>query len=141
MQDADKVLDIERYPNEPLELVDINVGVQSVKHRIKVKSRNTSNQWGKDTVRFREKNEWFKDVTVRLRNVSDQSIYGLSAALHFRSEQPRMLFRMLFSRSRDLEREPLRPGEEIELEITDGVLNRTKGRVQRYKLNLELLTD
>lgn len=38
-QDAEKSLDIERYPNEPLELVDIKISGQSVKDKIKVKNR------------------------------------------------------------------------------------------------------
>ncbi len=74
-QDTEKMLDIERYPNESLELVDINVGVQSVKHKIKIKSRNPINKWGRDTLKFTEKNGWFEQVKIRLRNVSGRPIY------------------------------------------------------------------
>jgi hypothetical protein len=137
-QDADKMLDIERYPNEPLELVDINVGVQSVKHKLKIKSRNPVNKWGRDTVKFREKNGWFKHVKIRLRNISGRTIYGFAAAFHFEVPQQRVLFRMLLTRTRNLEREPLQAGEEIELEVSDQSLNRTKARMGRLGVDIDL---
>jgi len=37
-QDAEKTLDIERYPNEPLELVDLKVGEQPVKDKTSIKT-------------------------------------------------------------------------------------------------------
>jgi hypothetical protein len=140
VQDAEKILEIERYPNEPLELVDINVGVQSVKDKIKIKSRDPINRWGRDTIKFREKNGWFKQVKIRLRNVSGRSIYGFAAAIHFDAPQQRMLFRMLLTRTRDLEREPLQAGEEIELAVTDQTLNRTKGRMAKVGLEIDSLS-
>ena len=38
-QDIEKSLDIERYANEPLELIELKVGEQPVKDRITIKSR------------------------------------------------------------------------------------------------------
>lgn len=139
-QDTDKVLDIERYPDEPLELVDLNIGIQSVKNRIRVKSRNPNNRWGRDTVKFKEKNDWFKNVQVRLRNVSGRPIYGLAAVIHFQSSNPDVLLRMLLTRTRNLEREPLQPGEEIEVQVDQDLLNRTRAQAQRLGLDLDSLS-
>lgn len=38
---------------------------------------------------------------------------------------------MLLTRTRNLEREPLQAGDEIELEVSDELLNRTKTRMGR----------
>ena len=71
-QDIDKSLDIERYPNEPLELVDIRIGARSVKGEIKTKLRKGNE--GLDDLKFGEKDNWHKRMLVRLRNVSGQPI-------------------------------------------------------------------
>lgn len=138
-QEADKVLEIERYPDEPLEIVDINIGARSVKDRIKIKTRNPISRWGRDTVEFKEKNGWFRNIQIRLRNISGRPITGFAAAVHFESSKPEMLFRMLLARTRDLERQPLQPGEEIEVQTDQGVLNRTRARAQRLGLDLDSL--
>src|SRR5207244_2389920 len=68
LQDGEKSLEIQRYPNEPLDLVDIKVNGNSIKAGVKIKSRNNINKWGRDDVRFKEKDDWFKNLKVRLRN-------------------------------------------------------------------------
>jgi hypothetical protein len=40
IQDADKTLDIERYPDEPLELVELKIGDQPIKDKIATKWRH-----------------------------------------------------------------------------------------------------
>src|ERR1700750_2224679 len=70
--DSEKSLDIERYSNEPFELVDLRVGEQSVKSNIKITHRYAGN--GLDNVRFQETDEWFRRVKVRLRNTSDRPV-------------------------------------------------------------------
>jgi hypothetical protein len=80
-QDADKTLDMERYPNEPLALVDIKIGEQPVKDKIARKSRTPDE--GLDTVKFRERNDWHRRVWLRLRNVSGEAIISLRAYLYF----------------------------------------------------------
>ena len=49
-QNTEKSLDIERYPNEPLELVDLKVSERSIKNMIGVRSRRDSE--GLDNVKF-----------------------------------------------------------------------------------------
>ncbi len=49
-----------------------------------------------------------------------------------------MGFRMLLTRTRDLERDPLQPGDEIELEVSEELLNRTKARMGRLGLDIDL---
>jgi len=137
-QDTDKFLEIERYPDEPLEIVEINIGPQSVKDKIKVKSRDET-KWGRDIVRFKENNGWFKAISIRLRNVSDKPIYGLAAAVHFEVPTDKMLFRMLLTRTRDLERQPLQPGEEIVVGVDPGLLKTTRANAEQFKVDLDSL--
>src|SRR5438094_1188656 len=67
-QNTEKSLDIERYPKEPLELVDLQVSELSIKNMIVVRSRRDTE--GLDNVRFSDTDEWFRRVWVRLRNIS-----------------------------------------------------------------------
>jgi hypothetical protein len=122
-QDADKSLDIERYPNEPLELVDIAVSAQSVKSKIKVKLRHGGE--GLDNVKFKDKDEWFKRVSVRLRNVSGKPITGLRAYLYFQPSAEHTLFRLPLEHSKQLKLEALPPGAEIDLKVSDPLWDQT----------------
>src|SRR5438132_8307489 len=90
--DAEKSLDIERYPNEPLALVDLLIRQNSVKSGIRFKSKDNISQWALDNVRFKEKEDWFKNVKIRLKNVSDRPIYGVDADLYLKHPSMRMLF-------------------------------------------------
>ena len=67
-QETDKVLEIQRYPDEPMELVNLNIGKQSVKNHIKPKSKVNKGKWGLDSVKFNEKDDWYKRVSIKLRN-------------------------------------------------------------------------
>jgi len=115
VQDPEKSLDIERYPNEPLELVDIRVGVKSVKSEIRAKTRKGGE--GLDNVKFSEKAGWHKHVSVTLRNVSGKFIEGLRAYLYFKPAGSKNLFRLPLERSKDLKREALAPGADIGLTV------------------------
>src|SRR5215208_1694297 len=101
MQDVERVLEIERYPKEPFELVDINVGTQSVKHTLKTKPRIPGSDWWRDVVTFRENNGWLKNVKIRLRNVSGKPIYGLTASLYFQSPTEKLLYSMQLTSTRN----------------------------------------
>ncbi|HEV7747005.1 MAG TPA: hypothetical protein VGO56_18555 [Pyrinomonadaceae bacterium] len=131
-QDPDKSLDIERYANEPLEMVEVTVGEKSLKRDIKLKLRDNNSKWGLDTVKFKEKEGWFKRLKVRLRNVSGRPIYGLRAGLDFKPNNERILFRLPLVWSKDLGKEPLQPGEEIDLEVADNSAKRTADRMIPY---------
>ena len=123
-QDEEKSLDINRYPKEPLELVDLKIRENSVKDKIKSKLKDNANQSRVDNVRFREKNDWFKNVKIRLRNISGRPIYGLDVTLLFKAPNLQVGFRASLkeSQTRDLKHRPLQPGEEIDLGVDDGSL-------------------
>ncbi|MFN2454064.1 MAG: hypothetical protein ABR577_07565 [Pyrinomonadaceae bacterium] len=139
-QDSEKSLDIERYPSEPLELVDIKVSGQSVKSKIKFKLKDNISGWGRDNVKFKDKDGWFKNLKIRLRNVSGKPIYGLRAELYFEHPDPsqRLLFSLPLTWAKTLKREPLQPNDEIDLEVSDQLLERTLERMRRYSADVNL---
>ena len=124
-QDADRVLEIERYPNEPLELVHVRIGPQNVKDRIKTKLKDIKSKFGIDSVKFNEKDDWFKRLSITLRNRSDKPVYGVEGFLFFKPVGFQMIFSMPLTASKELRHEPLEPGAEIELTVTQGMLNHT----------------
>ena len=124
-QEDDKVLEIERYPNEPLELVRIRIGAKNVKDHIKSKFKDNKSKFGIDSVKFKEKDDWYKRVSITLRNTSDKPVYGLDGFLFFKPVGFPMIFSMQLTASKELRQEPLEPGDEIELTVTPGMLNHT----------------
>jgi len=118
-QDDERSLDIQRYPNEPFELVDLKIGQNSVKKDIKFKSRDDSSRWEQHNVKFKEKENWFKSVHVRLRNISGRQVSALTANLYFLPPNSRMGFQLPLRKveGRNLKAQPMLPGEEIELEV------------------------
>jgi hypothetical protein len=131
-QNGEKSLDIERYPNEPLEITEVTVGQTSLKKEIKPKLRDNVSKWGRDSVSFKEKDGWFKTIKVKMRNTSGRPIYGLRAGLHFQSSTVRALFELPLTWARDLKRNPLQPGEEIDLRVDDQLLKRALDRMIPY---------
>lgn len=121
-QDTVKLLELERYPDEPLELVKLNIGAQSVKNRIKPKFKDNKNNWRIDSVKFNERDDWFKRVSITLRNTSDKPIRGLQAFLFFKPDGFPLTFSMLLT-ARELWTDPLAPGEDIELKVNQGSWN------------------
>ena len=118
-QDEEKSLDIPRYPNAPLELVDLKIHEVSVKAKINAKLKGHDKQAGLDNVKFREKDDWFKSMKLTLRNVSDKPIYGLRVNLLFQANNLRMAFAVPITadRARDLRGHPLQPSQEIDLTV------------------------
>lgn len=135
---ADKLLEIERYPNEPLELVDLKVGANSVRGGIRTKSRNRVNRWGRDHVQFKESSGWFRHVKVRLRNVSGRPIYGLRAGLHFQPPGQRVLFGLPLAWAENLKQNPVQPGDEIDLKVSAPSLDVTLGQMKAKGLDANL---
>ncbi|HWS90376.1 MAG TPA: hypothetical protein VN282_25630 [Pyrinomonadaceae bacterium] len=118
-QDAEKSLDIERYPGEPLELVGLKIGGQPVKDKVVAKSRR--NGEGLDTVKFKENAGWFRRIRATVRNVSGRPILGLRAYLYFKSTATGQMFSLPLSRFRQRKGGPLQPGEELDLLVDDRV--------------------
>lgn len=124
-QGADRVLEIERYPDEPLQLVNLKIGTQSVKDRIKQKTKDNISKWGIDSVKFNEKDDWFKRVSVTVRNTSDKPVLGLQAYLFFKPAGFPMIFSLPLTFSKELKHDPIQPGAELELSVNQGLLNHT----------------
>ncbi len=124
-QEVDKVLEIERYPDEPLQLVNLKIGPQSVKDRIRQKFKDKATEWGTDRVTFKEKEDWFKRVSITLRNTSDKPVFGVQGFLYLKPLGFPMIFSLPLTASKELRHDPLLPGAEIELTVTPGMLNHT----------------
>lgn len=136
-QNDEKSLNIERYPNEPFELLDVKIGSNSVKSNIKEKFRDKRSQIGIDHVKFRDEDDWSKKMKIRLRNVSGRAIYGMSASLFFEHYEPRMAFEISLDRMqhRNLKSDPLQPGDEVDLEVTDAEFSKAMARSRKFGLN------
>jgi hypothetical protein len=135
-QDAEKTLEIERYPNEPLELVELKIGEQAVKDRIRVGPKYKGQ--GMDFVKFRDKDGWFKSVKVSLRNVSGRPITGMRAYLFFTPPGSHPMFSLPLIRSKELKRSPLQSGEVIELSVSDRLLNMTLNALRQQGADANL---
>lgn len=135
-QDPEKSLNIARYPDEPLELVDLKIGQNSVKSGIKSKVKNNRSQSVLDDVKFRENDDWSRNVKIRLRNISGRPIYSLSVSLFFQHTSSRTAFEIPLRRAenRDLKKQPLQPGDEIDLEVKDKDFNETMTMIRQYGL-------
>ncbi|HSP61856.1 MAG TPA: hypothetical protein VLQ90_02640 [Pyrinomonadaceae bacterium] len=136
-QDDERSLNIERYRNEPFELVDLKIGETSVKPGIKTKVKDNRSQSVLDDVKFKEKDDWSRKVKVRLRNISGRPIYGLTGSLFFEHYNPRIAFEIRLKREqeRDLMKQPLQPGDEIDLEVTEKDFNERMTMIKQYGLN------
>jgi hypothetical protein len=124
-QEPDKVLEIERYPNEPLQLVELRIGTKSIKDHIKQKFKDPKSKWGIDSVKFAEQDDWVKRVSITLRNTSDKPVYGVNGFLFLKPLGFPVIFSLALTNSKALYQNPLQPGEEIELTVTPAMLNQT----------------
>jgi hypothetical protein len=124
-QDGEKSLDINRYPNEPLEIVDLKVGQLSIKSKVKPKVKIPGSLDSLDNVKFQDVDDWFKKLKVRLRNVSAGPIYGLAVDLYFKPSDYKVFYGVpvTISPHRDLRAHPIKPGEEVEIQVTDELFN------------------
>ena len=124
-QEPDRVLEIERYPGEPLQLVNLRIGTRSVTDHIRQKFKDPRSKWGTDSVAFKENDDWVKRVSITMRNTSDKPIYGVNGILLFKPIGFPMLFGLELTRSKSLHENPLQPGDEIELTVNPANLNNT----------------
>lgn len=124
-QELDRTLEIERYPNEPLQLLNLRIGTRSVKENVKQKFKDDKSKWGIDAVNFKEKDDWVKRLSITLRNTSGKPIYGVQGVLFLKPAGFPMMFSLQLTHSKQLRHEPLQPGAEIDLSVNPGVLNQT----------------
>ena len=123
-QEGDKVLEIQRYPDEPVQLINIRVGTQSVKDRMRTKFKDNKSRWAIDSVKFKEKDDWYKRISITLRNTSDKPVYGLEGNLFFKPVGYPMSFSIRLTGSRRLGNDPLPPGAEFELTVNHARLDK-----------------
>lgn len=123
-QELERALDIERYPAEPYQFISLKIGEQSVIDQIKTKA-SYGNHWGLDTVKFNEKDDWWKRVSVTMRNTSDKPVYGVQAFLYLKPLGYPMMFSLQLTGAKELWQEPLQPGAEIDLSVSERMLNAT----------------
>jgi hypothetical protein len=137
-QDAEKSLGIERYPDQPLELIDLKVGVQRMNDRIATKS--ILNGIAVDTITFKERDGWFKHVLIRFRNVSGRPIYGVTAYLYFQPPDARTLYSLPLAASTALNEGVVQPGAEVILTVTDQAWSLTADILEKHKVNPDLVS-
>jgi Putative metal-binding motif len=151
-QELERILEIERYPDEPLQLVNLRIGTRSIKEHVKQKFKDNQSKWGIDHVKFNEKDDWVKRLTITLRNTSDKPVRGLQGVLFFKPVGFPMMFSMQLTHSKQLRNEPLEAGAEIELSVNPGLLNHTledvkskgadlRGAVVSFSLETVIFSD
>lgn len=114
---GERKLEIQRYPNEPLQLIDLRISGESVKDRI-AQLRSYPNKWGTDAVSFSDTEDWYKRVSFTFKNVSDKPVRGVRAFLFFKSADGKNFMVQLTS-MRDLWHSALQPGEDVEVIMSD----------------------
>jgi len=136
-KNEEKSLNIERYPNEPFELVDIKIGSTSIKNLLKSKLKDNRSKMGMDNAKFRDDDDWSKKVKLRLRNISGRPIYGMSASIFFEHHAPRVAFELPLKRLQhsNVKNDPLQPRDEIDLEVAESSFTETMAKITRYGLN------
>src|SRR5215510_661364 len=80
---GERKLEIQRYPDEPMQLVDLRISGESVKDRI-AQLRSDPNKWSTDGVSFSDTEDWYKRVSFTFKNVSEQPVRGVRAFLFFK---------------------------------------------------------
>jgi hypothetical protein len=126
-QDGDKSLSIERYADEPLQLIGLKIGNQSITDKIPLNARH--NSAGVDTITFNQRDGWFRNLEFRLRNVSGKSIYGVSSHLFFRPSEAKTVYSLPLAGFTQSGQAVLEPGGEITLTVTE----------QAWRLTAEIL--
>ena len=119
---GEKSLEIQRYPNEPLQLVDLKISGQSVKDRIALKTKLPGSDEFTDGVSFNDTDDWYKRVSFRFRNVSGKTIHGVGADLFFKPAGEKNLYSVQLNASTDLKKKLVEPGDEVELTVNDSRL-------------------
>ena|GEM_PF-1696901 len=115
----ERTLEIQRYPDEPLQLVELKISGQSVTDRIVLKSKLPGSEWFTDSVSFNDTEDWYKRVSFRLRNVTDKTIHGVGADLFFRPVGERNLYSVQLDAATDLKKKLVEPGDEVELTLNE----------------------
>ena len=131
---GERKLQIQRYPNEPMQLTDLRISGESVKDRI-AQLKTYENKWSTDSVSFNDTEDWYKRVSFTYKNVSDKPVRGVRAFLFFKAADGKMFMVQLTSLS-DLWKNALQPGEEVELILSDIELAKLLPAIQEQGVDL-----
>lgn len=132
-QDGDKSLNIERYGDEPLQLVGLKIGSQSITDNLQNYSRH--NSVGVDTITFNQRDGWFRNAEVKLRNISGRPIYGVSAHLFFQPSETKTVYRLPLAGLTQAGQGVLEPGGEITLIVTKQAWSLTEEILRYYDVD------
>ncbi|HEX8566920.1 MAG TPA: hypothetical protein VF648_14850 [Pyrinomonadaceae bacterium] len=123
-QDVERSLDIERYNNEPYEIVDVYADGKTLND--KIKSKIKYGKEGLDNAKFKDKNGWYNRIKVRVRNISPNQIISIAGTLILEHPLLPMKYGLFITPARDLNQEPLKPGEEIDLQVDEIQIKKIK---------------
>lgn len=131
---GERKLQIQRYPDEPMQLTDLRISGESVKDRI-AQLKTYENKWSTDSVSFNDTEDWYKRVSFTYKNVSDKPVRGVRAFLFFKAADGKMFMVQLTSLS-DLWKNALQSGEEVELILSDIELAKLLPAIQEQGVDL-----
>ena len=132
-QDNDKSLNIERYADAPLQLVGLKIGSQSITDKIPADAHH--NSVGVDTFTFKQRDGWFRNLEVKLRNVSGRPIYGVSSHLFFQPSEAKTVFSLPLAGFTQLGQGVLEPGGELTLTVTEQAWAVTAEILKHYNVD------
>jgi len=133
---AVKSFDIQRYPNQPLELIELKISEQEIQHQIA--SKSILNGVLLDTVAFKGSNRWFTQAFFRFRNVCDRPIYGVTAYFYFKSSDPSTVYSLPLTASTTLKEGVVYPGGEVVLTVTDKAWKLTADILKRQSVDADV---
>jgi len=137
-QDEQRSIEIERYPNEPLSLVDLKVSGHSITPNIAPRYRNKGH--GLDDAKFKDTEGWFRRVRILLRNTSGKPITGLQAYLYFKIPGSPVQFRLGLEATSIEKGGRVEPGAEVVLTVSDERWHITSEIIKQYGADVNLAT-
>jgi hypothetical protein len=132
---GERKLQIQRYPDEPMQLTDLRISGESVKDRI-VQLKTYQNKWSTDSVSFNDTEDWYKRLSFTYKNVSDKPVRGVRAFLFFKPEDGKKTFMVQLTSLSDLWKNALQPGEEVEIILSDIELAKILPAIQEEGVDL-----
>ena len=130
---AQKSLNIERYGDEPLQLIGLKIGSQSIADKIAHDAH--LNSAGIDTITFKEHDGWFRNLEFRLRNISGKPIYGVRSHLFFRPSETKTVYSLPLAAFTQSGQGVLEPGGEITLTVTEQAWTLTAEILKYYDVD------
>ena len=121
--ESERSMDIERYSDQPLQLVDLKIGGQELTSKITTKSIHGDVQT--DNITFTQDDNWFRTLLITFRNVSDRTLYGTTAYVHFKLPESRMRYSLTFLTRTPQSKGFVDPGGEVAFYVSHRSWNLT----------------